>query len=99
MRKYRDRAKKKNGNNTEWQNILTYSKGRQENGKRNLDRWSKRKATSNTLLLSKSLSISTLNINILHSQNTKSGIVCNAQPNYMLPMRNPIKYKETERLK
>ena len=36
MRKYRDRAKKKNGNNTEWQNILTYSKGRQENGKRNL---------------------------------------------------------------
>ena len=63
------------------------------------DRWSKRKATSNTLLLSKSLSISTLNINILHSQNTKSGIVCNAQPNYMLPMRNPIKYKETERLK
>lgn len=31
------------------------------------DGWSKRKTTSNTLLLSKSLSISILNINILHS--------------------------------
>lgn len=60
------------------------------------DGWSKRKTTSNTLLLSKSLSIRILNINILHSQNTKSGIVCNTQPNYMLPTRNPIKYKDTE---
>lgn len=54
------------------------------------DGWSKRKTISNMILLNKNLSISILNINVLHSQNTKIGIVCNAQPNYMLPMRNPL---------
>ena len=54
------------------------------------DEWSKRKTTSNMILLNKNLSISILSINVLHSQNTKIGIVCNAQPNCMLPMRNPL---------